>query len=231
MSALSQQDVDVETAWPDIWPIGQRVESLPGASAFAQTRFRDTDCYHPALTAQLQALSRDPTVAVQQGRAIGGTKLYHIHRMQSAELAFICGRASALFKRVMGSDTAVIDMSWANISGKGDYSLPHSHLRATASVVYCVDLGDPDPTDDWSGQFCFVDPRLGLCCQVEPGHVSNPVMPGLRPGTMLIFPGQAVHCVNPYRGDRPRITLSWNINETVLPGVPTMHPPRQPGDS
>ena len=129
-----------------------------------------------------------------------------------------------------GAGTAVIDMSWANIYGQGDYSAPHSHLRATASVVYCVDPGDRDPADDWSGRFCFVDPRLSACCQGEPGHMTNPIMLGMRPGTMLIFPGQAVHCVNPYAGARPRITLSWNINAMALPGVPDVPVPRQSGE-
>jgi hypothetical protein len=35
---------------------------------------------------------------------------------------------------------------------------------------------------------------------------------------MIIFPGQLVHCVNPYGGATPRITLSWNINREALPG-------------
>jgi hypothetical protein len=224
-------------AWGDsssqelsIWPDDQRTESLPGAPAFALTHFRDAAIYHPALTARLLALAQDPNVAVQQARAVGGTKIYHIHQMQSQELAFICARATALFRRSVGADSAVIDMSWANIYGNGDYSAPHSHLRAAASVVYCVDPGDPDPTDAWSGQFCFVDPRLAACCQGEAGHMTNPVMPGLRAGTMIIFPGQAVHCVNPYSGTRPRITLSWNINTMALPGVATVPIPRQFGE-
>lgn len=209
-----------------IWPQSQKTESLPGAAAFALTRFADTESYHPGLIATLLRMAQDPSVAVQQARAVGGTKVYHIHQRQSPELAFISARATALFKHMLRSDAAVIDMSWANIYGHGDYSLPHSHLRATASVVYCVDPGDVDPTDGWSGQFCFVDPRIAPCCQGEPGCMTNPVMPGLRAGTMLIFPGQAVHCVNPYAGKRPRITLSWKINKVALPGEPTLPVPR-----
>jgi hypothetical protein len=213
-----------------VWPAGQRVDALPGARSFALTRFPDTDAYHPALIAQLTRLARDPAVAVQQARAIGGTKIYHIHQRQSPELAFICTRAAAMFRRVLGVDAAVIDMSWANIYGNGDYSLPHSHLRAQASVVYCVDAGDPDPTDPWSGQFCFVDPRLASCCQTEVGHMTHPVMPRLSAGTMLIFPGLAVHCVGAYGGTRPRVTLSWNINTMALPGEPSVPIPRQFGE-
>ena len=37
---------------------------------------------------------------------------------------------------------------------------------------------------------------------------------------MLIFPSQVVHGVNPYTGTNPRITLSWNISEFRIPGLP-----------
>jgi hypothetical protein len=35
-----------------------------------------------------------------------------------------------------------------------------------------------------------------------------------------MFPGSVVHAVNPYRGERPRITLSWNVNENAIEGSP-----------
>ena len=91
-------------------------------------------------------------------------------------------------------------------------------MRATASVVYCVDEGDPDPDDHNSGAFSFVDPRFEPCCKVQQHYMTNPVKPVLAAGTMIIFPSHLVHCVNPYFGERPRITISWNINRTVLPG-------------
>lgn len=50
--------------------------------------------------------------------------------------------------------------------------------------------------------------------------MTTPFFPGIAAGTMLIFPSQLVHTVNPYTGARPRITLSWNINKHILPGSP-----------
>jgi hypothetical protein len=44
------------------------------------------------------------------------------------------------------------------------------------------------------------------------------LMPELRPGSLLIFPSEFVHTVHPYGGERPRITMSWNINLEKLPG-------------
>ena len=75
------------------WPDGQPMEPFPGEPAIATTHFRDTGAYHPALIARLLELARDPDTAVQQARAVGGTKIYHIHQMQTPELAFICARA------------------------------------------------------------------------------------------------------------------------------------------
>jgi hypothetical protein len=37
---------------------------------------------------------------------------------------------------------------------------------------------------------------------------------------MMIFPSEWVHLVTPYTGNRPRITLSWNMHVRALPGKP-----------
>jgi hypothetical protein len=42
----------------------------------------------------------------------------------------------------------------------------------------------------------------------------------MSPGSLVMFPGLTVHAVNPYRGDRPRITMSFNVNENAIPGSP-----------
>jgi gentisate 1,2-dioxygenase len=40
----------------------------------------------------------------------------------------------------------------------------------------------------------------------------------VRTGTMIIFPGQLVHFVNPYTGRSPRITLARNFTTRALAG-------------
>ena len=57
--------------------------------------------------------------------------------------------------------------------------------------------------------------------------MTAPFLPGMTAGTMIIFPSQLVHAVNPYTGKRPRITLSWNINKNALPGSPHTVNPEQ----
>ena len=109
-------------------------------------------------------------------------------------------------------------MCRANVYRQWESIGPHSHRRTTASLAYTLDAGDPDPDCELSGKFSFVDPRLEICCQLEKGHMTNPYHPEMPAGTLMIFPGQVLHCVSAYAGTRPRITLAWNINRTELEG-------------
>jgi hypothetical protein len=117
-------------------------------------------------------------------------------------------------------EPASVDLSWATVYRTGDYTAPHSHLRAQASIVYCIDPGDDPRPDTPDGKLCLVDPRYSMCCNIEPNRMTNVVIPDMRAGSMIMFPGELVHCVNPYAGTRPRLTLSWNINQQPLPGSP-----------
>src|SRR5262249_41216559 len=124
----------------------------------------------------------------------------------------------AFSQHLTRSDGAVIDLSWANIYRRGDYSMPHSHERTAASVVYSVDRGDSGGPDEFGGQLMFVAPRVDACCGIRRGSATAPPMPFMPPGTMVLFPSPFAHCVNPYWGTRPRITLAWNIDTDVIPG-------------
>ena len=203
----------------DVWPAGQTVETK-GDPNIHVTTFADADSYQADLVAGVLALEKQPGIAKQYYRAAGGTKLHHVERWDFAEAALINARAVALAMQVMGSDTAVVDLSWANIYRAGDYALAHGHTRSTASVVYFLDTGEQDHEDPAGGRFCFVDPRLPCCCQEQPKVMTSPYLPPMNAGTMIAFPSQLVHCVNPYSGNRPRITLAWNINRKPVPGSP-----------
>jgi hypothetical protein len=50
--------------------------------------------------------------------------------------------------------------------------------------------------------------------------MTNLMIPDLRPGSMLIFASEWVHMVAAYLGDRPRITMSWNISPERVTGKP-----------
>ena len=195
----------------DVWPADQQLgfadESIRG------TVFRDTTDYHPALIERILDLEKQKWNEDKPGsRILGGRKVHHIDQWEIPEADFINARAEAMFRQTLNSTQSHIDLSWANIYRRGDYVGPHSHRLSVASVVYCVDLGDPDPDDPHSGRLYFADPRLEICCNEQPGFMTTPFFPITEAGAMLIWPAEVVHCVTPYMGERPRITLAWTIS-------------------
>jgi len=210
----------------EVWPKGLEAE-VCGDPTICKTTFTDTQEYHPRLVAKILEFEENQRLRKRYFRGAGGTKILNLRQWVSSEIELINARAMSLFKRVLEGDQAAVDLSWANVYRSGDYCMPSSQLRSTASVVYCLDPGDEDPEDAHSGRFCFVDPRLHNCCQEQDGCMTTPFLPGMTAGTMIIFPSQLVHAVNPYTGKRPRITLSWNINKNALPGSPAAVNPEQ----
>lgn len=195
----------------NVWPQGQRLQSRAGDRTLIATRFEDTETYHPALIARVLELAGGSPLTRQYIRAFGGVKVERPAAWNSAEAALVGARAAALLREGMGISGIEPFESWANVYRRGDYSMPHSHPRAAASILYMLDPGDADPADPLSGQFAVLDPRYRDCCQDQPNYLTNPIMPKLLPGSMLLFPGWLVHGVNPYTGTRPRITLTWNF--------------------
>ena len=216
---------NLEHAQPDpagadaaAWPPEQVVRCPDPQGVFHRTVFADAGAINPRLGAQILALARAPEHRAHRGRSLGGTKVYHLEDWGSAEADLLTARARELFRRATRSSTAVVDVSWANVYDTGDYVVPHSHTRAEGSVVYIVDEGELAPEDPASGRFTFVDPRIASACQLQKGHMTHALAPKMTAGTMIVFPGRLVHCVNPYSGGRPRISITWNINRTRVPG-------------
>ena len=208
-----------------VWPSGQEVRPL-GHRTIGLTSFADASGIHPSLIERIHALEGDQRFASRYFRAAGGTKVYHLDRWESPAADLLNARALHMSQLLLGSEMAAIDLSWANVYRHGDYAMAHSHERTAASVVYCVDAGDEDPMDPLSGKLALVDPRVEACCQKRKDSVTNPLMPRMEPGSMIVFPSALVHSVNPYTGHRPRITIAWNIDKDVIPGqaLPGMMP-------
>jgi hypothetical protein len=194
-----------------VWPSNQQLESAD--ESIRATTFRDTGDYHPALIARLLELEKQKWGDDKpDSRILGGRKVHHLDQWNIPEADFINARAKELFGHTLGSPTAHIDLSWANVYWKWDYVGPHAHRVSIASLVYFLDLGDEDHEDRQSGRLFFADPRLSICCSEEPGRMTTPFFPTVEPGTMMIWPSEVVHCVTPYTGERPRMTLAWNIS-------------------
>jgi hypothetical protein len=199
-----------------IWPQNQNIESLCDPTV-RRTLFADIQEYHPRLISKILEFEEHQRMRKRHVRGAGGARIHHLEKWASAEAELINARAKMLFQHVLESKEAVVDLCWAGVYRAGDYCMPHSHVRTVASVVYCLDPGDEDLGDPQGGRFSFVDPRLATCCPDQKECLTAPFSPEMTAGTMIIFPSQLVHTVNPYNGMRPRITLSWNINKQVLP--------------
>jgi hypothetical protein len=106
---------------------------------------------------------------------------------------------------------------WAMVLERGDYVVLHEHGEAHWSTVYYVDAGDDDAAE--SGLLAFVDPRRGG--RSVPGADLFPTTFTVRPrtGTLVIFPGWLQHYVHPYRGSRPRISISCNLVMEAAPAA------------
>lgn len=202
-----------------VWPDGQTITVLEHPTIMS-TRFTDTEHYHPRLIAKILEMEQRPTVRKNYFPGACGTKVHHVSQWGVSEADLINARAEEFYRRALNEQNAVVDISWANVYRRGDYCMPHSHLRATASVVYFLESGDVVASDPTGGRFGFFDPRLPCCCRYQESCMTTPYFPQLEPGTMLIFPAMLVHSVNPYQGTRPRMTMSWNINNVAFAGSP-----------
>jgi len=180
--------------------------------AFA--RFPDQEKYHPRLIERTLELEQDDRFSHRFIAHVGGSKIFNLEQWECPEADLIYFRALAFFREITRSQTAAADNSWATTYHRGDYCAPHSHPRAMASVVYLLNVEQGGA--DAGGEFRIADPRVGMSCQERVGYVTTPFGPGNVDGTMILFPGSAVHYVEPYWGDEPRITLAWNINPKPL---------------
>jgi hypothetical protein len=214
-----------------VWPQEQSVDPL-SAPLMAATRFADFETLHPTLIDAVLAAERDPrwraVLVVQPSGSPGpsvlrggcGTKVRKISDWNVAAASLVHARALVLAHRTLSRRPVYADDSWASVYRAGDYCMPHSHLRSNASIVYMLDPGDDDPDEPFAGKLCFADARIPACCPHEQGRVTQLLIPTMAPGTMIIFASDYLHSVNPYRGRRPRITLSWNMTIERLPGRP-----------
>ena len=167
-----------------------------------------------------EAISRANSSRIS--RAEGGEKVRDLDQLGLPEFELLNERARELFRRVTGSPTAVVDDCWANVSRDGEYALPHSHKRSTASIVYALDPGEVEgrEVDPMNGALYFCDPRLTRCCPGKASHVGGAFRPTeIDPALMIIFPSHITHAVTPYYGTRPRISVAWNLNAEAVPGT------------
>ncbi len=193
---------------------------------FATPVFTFTDAANPELDRELAGrMVRESEQAPGLARSNSGGWHSVPDLSQRPEPCFqdlmsrVVARVQAVFFDLARSQEAPIDLryrfgvqAWAMVMRHGDHSVLHDHSESHFSVVYYPEVGDADvERHPDSGQLCFVDPRRG-------GTVISGIdlFPSLfaitpQPGQLVVFPGWLQHYVMPYRGARPRVSISCNV--------------------
>lgn len=151
--------------------------------------------------------------------------------------------ALALVKRVVAAaDAFTVDIKaegkarfrwlpemWANVSQAGASNQFHTHPGAYWSAVYYVDDGYGGSEDDsLGGELILLDPRMPMIRMAapdlrfrRPGQAPEDHQKWFRPksGMIVIFPGGLSHAVQPYQGDRERISIAINLSAVPLPAA------------
>ncbi len=152
MSVSEAHSVEIGGKAIEIWPAGlEIVDWLEPVIKIVQ--FDDTEVFHRGLIAKIRDLEDDATFTKKYDNYIGSSKIYHLDQWGCPEADLIHERAIELFKRALGCDEAVVDLSWTSVYRDGDYCMAHSHVRATASIVYFLDLGTDNPEGPGHGRF------------------------------------------------------------------------------
>ncbi len=106
--------------------------------------------------------------------------------------------------------------AWANINRRGHYNNMHTHPSATWSGVYYVDNGDSNPTAEGTGIHLY-DANPARTNIFFPDLASPSFRFKPEPGLMILFPSYVPHAVPPHQGDRPRISIAFNLRKQPFP--------------
>lgn len=106
--------------------------------------------------------------------------------------------------------------AWANVNRPGDGNEVHTHPGATWSGVYYVDPGTSDPAAE-GASISLSDPSPLRTQVFFPTLSSASVRFRPVPGLMILFPSYLPHSVPPHRGDRPRISIAFNVRKDPFP--------------
>lgn len=103
--------------------------------------------------------------------------------------------------------------AWANVNRAGDFNRVHNHSGATWSGTYYVDAGE----DGAGSPLQLFDPCQGRATTFFPTGLPQGVHVFPEPGLMVLFPSYVPHMVYPHRGERPRISIAFNLRKEPFP--------------
>lgn len=102
---------------------------------------------------------------------------------------------------------------WANRLMRNDYHAVHSHPNYFWSGIYFLTDNPPVPEHPLSGKLELMDPRSGASIS-DPRDTTlyGRYLVDPRAGQLLIFPSWLMHCVHPYQGEQPRVSIGFNVD-------------------
>jgi len=132
----------------------------------------------------------------------------------------LANRATAqllLAQEVKPSEFGWTLQAWANVSRTADFNKTHTHPGATWSGTYYVDGGDSSGDAENSTLLQLFDPCQGRASSFFPGLLRPSIFVHPVPGLMILFPSYVPHTVFSHRGDRPRISIAFNLRKEPFP--------------
>jgi uncharacterized protein (TIGR02466 family) len=117
---------------------------------------------------------------------------------------------------------------WANVQRNGGANSAHSHPGSFWAGVYYVDVGEVCSTQNKGGELQIYDPRGCLPRMLAPylqysmtelHDAGTSISYAPASGQCLLFPGWLFHAVTTYRGTAPRISVAFNLDPILAPGM------------
>ena len=107
--------------------------------------------------------------------------------------------------------------AWANVNRAGHFNRMHTHPGSTWSGTYYVDPGTDAGSAGEAAPLHIFDPCQGRANTFLPGLAPSSFT--LRPeaGLMVLFPSYLAHMVFPHQGERPRISIAFNMRRDPFP--------------
>jgi uncharacterized protein (TIGR02466 family) len=106
--------------------------------------------------------------------------------------------------------------AWANINRRGNSNKTHAHPGATWSGVYYVDDGGVAPGEAATA-IHLIDPCPTRTNVFFPELTASDILFPPTPGLMILFPSYLPHAVAPHTGERPRISVAFNLRKEPFP--------------
>ncbi len=106
--------------------------------------------------------------------------------------------------------------AWANVNRHGDFNTQHIHPGATWSGVYYVDDGQSSPDAEGTA-IHLSDPCPTRAGMFFPEIPNSTFLFWPEPCLMILCPSYVPHAVPPHQGERPRISIAFNVRKEPFP--------------